>query len=274
MWLTPPGVASPQRATACRVRAAGCGCWRRARRCPRRCCRARATARTVASRPKRRRIGCAQWWPERTAMPSWSSAAPTSSVRKPSSTNDSTPAFSAAVPISAQARDRAQRARSRRRAARARSARCSSMPIALHVVERRAEARPRRRCCRCPPRSAPARGWYTVFSNVTSSIMLPPPCHGGIASSTLALAVERADAGRRRTPCGRRTRRSRSRAPARRPRMCETACAPSTSTRAPWRCAIAIISRAGVIGAERVRDLRERRRGACAGRAASRTPRG
>ena len=29
-------------------------------------------------------------------MPSWSSAAPTSSVRMPSSTNDSTPAFSAA----------------------------------------------------------------------------------------------------------------------------------------------------------------------------------
>ena len=28
--------------------------------------------------------------------------------------------------------------------------------------------------------------------------------------------------------------------------MCETDCAPSTSTRAPWRCAIAIISRAGV----------------------------
>ena len=77
--------------------------------------------------------------------------------------------------------------------------------------------------------------------------MLPPPCQGGIASSTLGLAVERADAGRARTPCGRRTRRSRSRAPARRPRMCETACAPSTSTRAPWRCAIATISRAGVM---------------------------
>ena len=29
--------------------------------------------------------------------------------------------------------------------------------------------------------------------------------------------------------------------------MCETACAPSTSTRAPWRCAISTISRAGVI---------------------------
>ena len=28
--------------------------------------------------------------------------------------------------------------------------------------------------------------------------------------------------------------------------MCETACAPSSSTSAPWRCAISIISRAGV----------------------------
>ncbi len=28
--------------------------------------------------------------------------------------------------------------------------------------------------------------------------------------------------------------------------MCETDCAPSTSTRAPWRCAIAVISRTGV----------------------------
>ena len=35
-----------------------------------------------------------------------------------------------------------------------------------------------------------------VFSKVTSLIMLPPPCHGGMASSILGLAVEHADAGR------------------------------------------------------------------------------
>ena len=36
--------------------------------------------RTVASRPKRRRMGCAQWWPVRTAMPSSFSAWPTALV--------------------------------------------------------------------------------------------------------------------------------------------------------------------------------------------------
>ena len=36
--------------------------------------------RTVVSRPNRRRMGWAQWWPVRTAMPSWFMALPTSSV--------------------------------------------------------------------------------------------------------------------------------------------------------------------------------------------------
>ena len=69
-----------------------------------------------------------------------------------------------------------------------------------------------------------------------------------------------ADAGRARTPCGRRRRRSRSRAPARRP-----ACARPTARRRPARarrgdgpCATISLRRRD--GAERVRDLRERRR--------------
>ena len=48
-------------------------------------------ARTVVSTPRRRRMGCAQWWPARTAIPCRSSATPISSVFKPSSVNDSTP---------------------------------------------------------------------------------------------------------------------------------------------------------------------------------------
>ena len=47
-----------------------------------------------------------------------------------------------------------------------------------------------------PASKRPGGAWNVVFSNVTSSIMLPPPCQGGIASSTLALAVDHADAGR------------------------------------------------------------------------------
>ena len=40
--------------------------------------------------------------------------------------------------------------------------------------------------------------------------------------------------------------------------MCETDCAPSTSTRAPWRCAICDHLARRSDGAERVRDLGER----------------
>jgi uncharacterized protein YbjT (DUF2867 family) len=56
-------------------------------------------ARTVLSPPKRRKIGWTQWWPARTAIPSASSALPTSSVRNPSRTNEMIPAFSRAMPM-------------------------------------------------------------------------------------------------------------------------------------------------------------------------------
>ena len=60
--------------------------------------------------------------------------------------------------------------------------------------------------------------------------MSPPPCQGGIASSMLAprRTARRCRSGR--TPCGRRTRRSRSRAPARRP---AGAAPPARRRRAP-----------------------------------------
>ena len=44
---------------------------------------------------------------------------------------------------------------------------------------------------------AVGRPWNTVFSKVTSAIMLPPPCQGGIVLEDARLAVDDADAGRR-----------------------------------------------------------------------------
>jgi hypothetical protein len=49
--------------------------------------------RTVVSMPKRRRIGCAQWCPARTAIPASFNALPTSSVVNPLKPKGSTPAF-------------------------------------------------------------------------------------------------------------------------------------------------------------------------------------
>ncbi len=85
---------------------------------------------------------------------------------------------------------------SRSRAARARSAAMLLMPMRRSGSRAPRRGRPRRRCCRCRPRTRPGGAWNVVFSNVTSAIMLPPPCQGGMASSTLGLAVDDADAGR------------------------------------------------------------------------------
>ena len=63
----------------------------------RRCCR-RRTRDGRSSRPIRRRIGCAQWCPARTAMPSALSALPTSMGSCPASTKDNTLALWSAVP--------------------------------------------------------------------------------------------------------------------------------------------------------------------------------
>ena len=37
-----------------------------------------------------------------------------------------------------------------------------------------------------PASNLTGAGWYSVFSNVTSRIMLPPPCHGGMVFSRSA----------------------------------------------------------------------------------------
>ena len=50
--------------------------------------------------------------------------------------------------------------------------------------------------CGVPASNFQGRSLYSVFSNVTERIMSPPPCHGGIASQQLGLAVEHADPGR------------------------------------------------------------------------------
>ena len=49
--------------------------------------------------PEPAQVGCAQWWPERTAMPSRSRPRPLFGRGTPSITNESTPAFSGAVPM-------------------------------------------------------------------------------------------------------------------------------------------------------------------------------
>ena len=123
------------------------------------CCRARATRAPWLSSPKRRRIGCAQWWPERTAMPSWSSSA--ADLLGP-------------LPVEHEG----QHARLLRRGADHRAGPGTRREplgrvheqlvlVALDVARaRRAtasrarrRARRRRRCCRCRPRTAHGGGW-------------------------------------------------------------------------------------------------------------------
>ena len=88
--------------------------------------------------------------------------------------------------------------------------------------------------------------------------MSPPAMNGGIASSSCAPRPERARTPSARASCARRTRRSRRRAPGRRPGRAGTAWAPSMSTSAPASCAASTISRTGLIVPERVRDVGER----------------
>jgi hypothetical protein len=57
---------------------------------------------------------------------------------------------------------------------------------ALHVVERRAQAHGVGDVAGAGLERL-GGGWNTVFSKVTSAIMLPPPCQGGMASSSSRL---------------------------------------------------------------------------------------
>jgi hypothetical protein len=66
-----------------------------------------AIGRTELSSPKRRRLGYAQC-PARTAMPSRSKAFPTSSVRQPSGTKETTPARSRGAPTRRKSGNRPQ----------------------------------------------------------------------------------------------------------------------------------------------------------------------
>ena len=86
--------------------------------------------------------------------------------------------------------------------------------------------------------------------------MSPPPCHGGIASSSARASPEHADAGRPEELVPGEGSRSRSRAPARPPARCGTACAPSTSTGTPRARGHPAQLGDRVDGAERVRDVR------------------
>ena len=87
-------------------------------------------------------------------------------------------------------------------------------------------------------------GWNTVFSKVTSAIMLPPPCQGGMSSSTSRLPHTTPMPVGPKTLWPENTKKS---APmsCTSTRMCEMDCAPSTSALAPARCARATISLTG-----------------------------
>ena len=114
--------------------------------------------------------------------------------------------------VDASRRPRRRGAPARRRRARARGRARASMPMADEQVDRGAEAddlgdrrRPRLELRR---RLRPA----DLVERRPPAIMCPPPINGGIAASSVAAAVQDADARRARRPCGRSRRRSRRRA--------------------------------------------------------------
>ena len=117
--------------------------------------------------------------------------------------------------------------------------------------------RPRRRCCRCPPRSArAAAGSGLLEGDVLDHVAAALP--GRHARRGLGFGRRARRCRWARRPCGRRRRRSRSRAPARRRACARRPARRRPAPRAPRRCAIATISLRRRDGAERVRDLRER----------------
>ena len=60
----------------------------------------------------------------------------------------------------------------------------------------RRRGRSRRRCAACRPRTCAAGRCRSSSSKVTARIMSPPPCHGGMLSSSASRAIQHADAGR------------------------------------------------------------------------------
>ncbi len=119
-------------------------------------------------------------------MPSRSSAAPMSSVRKPSTTNESTPAFSGAVPMI-------------RRPGIVEQAFGHALEEfvlvprdvldaeLLQIIERGAQSDGVRDVAGAGLESRGRMLKAAIFSKVTSVIMLPPPCQGGESSSTSGL---------------------------------------------------------------------------------------
>ena len=194
------------------------------------------------------------------------------------------------VRVDALDRERGERRRGarpragRRRAAPAPRARRSSMYAgqralvrahALHAERRRGSrpprrARPPRRSAACPPRTSTAARSRSRPAKSTEAIMSPPVRNGSIRSSSSRAAVQHADAGRARAPCGpvqrvevgaERARRRRASAapPARRRR----------ATSAPAARARAVDLGDRVDRAEHVRDVREARRACTSPRASS-----
>ena len=140
----------------------------------------------MAGRPKRCMTGCAQWCPARMATPSSSSTAPTSCGWTPSTTNDRTLGL---LPRGADEPDAVEHRADLVGGVGEQLLLPRRDGLAAHAPRRtpaRLPARSPARSSACRPRTRAGGGAHVLRSRVTVSIMSPPPCHGGIASSSAA----------------------------------------------------------------------------------------
>ena len=114
--------------------------------------------------------------------------------------------------------------------------------------------------CGVPASNRAGGSRKVVSSNVTLSIIAPPPCHGGIACEHLGAAPQRADAGRPVKLVRRRRRRNRRRCAATSTGRRGTAWQPSSSSSAPLEWAISARAPGVEDRAEHVRHMGEARR--------------
>mmetsp|Transcript_33012 Transcript_33012/g.77443 ORF Transcript_33012/g.77443 Transcript_33012/m.77443 type:complete len:212 (-) Transcript_33012:52-687(-) len=95
-----------------------------------------------------------------------------------------------------------------------------------------------------PASNLAGAGWNTVRSKVTSAIMLPPPCQGGMASSTSLRPMTAPMPVGPKILWPLKMKKSQPMACTSTARW-DTDCAPSTSVVTPWRCAMATSSCTG-----------------------------
>ena len=203
--------------------------------------RAVAVRREARARGRRRRrasriSGCAQWWPARTATPASSNMVAVSCGCTPSTLKLTIPALSSG-PYSVTPWIARQRGAASRRPARIRARGSRRAPM-LSTQSTAACSPIAPTMCGVPASNRAGGSRKVVSSNVTCSIIAPPPCHGGIAASSSARAPQAADAGRAVELVRRRRRRSRQPIAATSTGSRGTAWQPSSSSSAPFECAI------------------------------------